>query len=122
MSKTFTWIFYNHCEETKEPTYGPHYWDDEQLIGKNMYHSLEDLMKTNLSDSIKNRLNKAKNGTLIKVMKYGTRDDLMLKCISDDEIIYLNKIMDIDNKLMLLNQEIIELEKEREKLNTKLLK
>jgi len=114
MNKIFIWWFDDNSYENDCITYGPHYWGDEQLIGKNIYHTLEDLLKIGLSDSIKKRLTTAKIGTCIKVMKYGTRGDLMLKCISEDKVDYANEVKNIDNKISLMHKEIMELEKKRE--------
>lgn len=122
MNKTFIWWFKDNCYGENLVTYGPHFYGDEQLIGKNISHTLEELLKIGLSDSIKARLNSAKKGTCIKVMKYSTRGDLMLKCISEDEIDYVKQLKEADDKLILLQEEMRQLEKERKKLNTKLIK
>jgi hypothetical protein len=122
MGKTFIWWKEDRCYGEDLVTYGPHYQGDVQLIGKNISHTLEELLKIGLSDSIKARLTSAKKGTCIKVMKYGTRGDLMLKCISEDELDYVKQLKEADDKLILLQEEIRQLEKERKKLNTKLIK
>lgn len=122
MGKTFIWWQEDRYYGEDLVIYGPHYQGDVQLIGKNISHTLEELLKIGLSDSIKTRLTSAKKGTCIRVMKYSTRGDLMLKCISEDELDYVKQLKEADDKLILLQEEIRQLEKEKEKLNKRLLK
>jgi len=95
--KYFMWYDSDTTRGGQHPIYGPHYYFDEQIIGKAYYHSLDDLMKTSISDSIKKRLRGAKIGTKIKVHYLHSNGNLMLMCISEKQIELL-KTLDVNNK------------------------
>lgn len=102
------------------PCYGPHYSGDERLIGKRLYHSLDDLLKINLSDSIKKRLKSAKIDTKIKIHYLHSNGDLMVKRITEAEARLLNNLSVYNDTLTLLDKEKSVVEKSREEIINRL--
>ena len=101
--------------------YGPHYYGDEQKIGKRLYHNLDELLQMNVSDSLKKRLVSAKPGTKIKVHRLHSNGDLMLKRLNSDEVEsvkYLEKLHKEYNKI---NQQLGAVEDSIDKVEKKLL-
>lgn len=95
------------------PICGPHYYGDAKLIGKKCYHSLEELLKMSIADSLKKRLISAKIGTRIKVHYLHSCGDLMLKRIDDDQVKALNEAIKIDEEISALNEKAESLKKNR---------
>lgn len=102
-------------------TYGPHYSGDEQLIGKKLYHSLEDLLRTTISESVKKRLISAKPGTKIKVHYLHRGGDLMLKRIDGSQTAILDHLECNHKEQIELNQRVNKLESEAEQIDNLLL-
>ncbi len=102
-------------------TYGPHHFHDENLIGKKLYHSLEDLLKTTISDSIKKRLISAKPGTKIKVHYLHRGGDLMLKRIDESQVAIIDQLENNYTQQREINQRYRKLEQEAEEINNLLL-
>jgi hypothetical protein len=92
--------------------------EDQHTSSKSIYHSLSELLKTPLSDSVKKRIKRARIGTSIKVRSLHSRGDLMLKCVSEEEVRKLDRIKDINNEL----KEMHMLKKELDKLESELTK
>ncbi len=115
MEKYFAW--YDRSDRFKHrPYYGPHYVIDINAVrGKNLYHSLSDLMKTSISDSVKKRLTSAKVGTKIKVHSLHSDGNLMLKCIDEEQVKILNDIHK-------LHDDAVELDKKQKAIELKLEK
>jgi len=98
------------------PILGPYMSYDNKIIGEKYYHSLEELMKINISDSIKKKLMTSKIGTKIKIMRLHSCGNLMLIRIDNKQIEYLNKLSDIINIEVELKTKIYKLKKEEEDL------
>lgn len=111
-----------HDYQRGGPCYGPHYAVDEELIGKKLFHSLEDLLKTKatFSESIKKRLINSKVGTKIKVHYLHRSGNLMLRRVSEEELKIISRLEEIYNKERELNSEINKLELESEVIRKKL--
>lgn len=86
--KLFMW----YDSSDNKPWAGPHYYGDENLIGKKLYHTLDDLLKTSISDSIKKRLSGAKIGTRIKIHYLHSSGDLMVKRITEEQAKSLDEL------------------------------
>ena len=102
------------------PTYGPHYYGDEQLIGKKLYHPLSDLLKMRIIDSLKKLLSGAKLGTKIKVHYLHSNGDLMLTRIDDDQIKMLDQLAKHYTDYSKHRKEMKEVEEKMDALNKKL--
>ena len=102
--------------------YGPHMSYDVTLIGKSMYHSLTDLLKMNISESIKKRLSSSKVGTSVKISYYHSNGNLMVKCIDSSELGNVMIIHENHTEAEIYRKRIIELDLANKKLMSKLLK
>jgi len=98
------------------PILGPYMSYDNKLIGEKYYHTLEDLLKIYLSDSIKKKLMSAKIGTKIKIMRLHSSGDLMVMRIDDTQREYLDKLAKVINEKMELNKKVWILEKDVENI------
>jgi hypothetical protein len=104
------------------PYYGPHYFGDEYFIKKKLYHSLSDLKKISISNSIKKRLAGARIGTEIKIHYLHSSGDLYLRRISESETKILDKVHEYNIKHQKLNNEILKLEKKKNSLISEIWK
>jgi len=86
--KLFMW----YDSGNNEPYAGPHYYNDEKLIGKNLYYCLDDMLKMNISDYLKKRLKGAKIGTQIKIHYLHSSGDLMVKRITEEQAKFLDEL------------------------------
>lgn len=111
-SKYFMWY---DSGRPSHPIYGPHYHVDTELIGRAYYHSLEDLLKMRISESLKKKLNSAKIGTRILVHYLHSNGDLMLKRINENQLDSLNKMIALNQEIDLLEEKIKKLENEKDK-------
>jgi len=82
MEETKYFMWYDSGDN--KPWYGPHYYSDVDIIGKKLYHTLDELLKTSISDSIKKKLKGAKLGTKIKIHYLHSSGNLMVKRIDED--------------------------------------
>jgi hypothetical protein len=114
--KFFMWYDSGH----DAPCYGPHYYYDEQLIGKKLYHSLEDMLKMSISEALKKRLNGAKIGTKIKMHYLHSNGNLMVKRIDEKEVKQLDELDKMNDEWTKIIKKQYLLEKEREKVIAKL--
>jgi len=110
-TKFFVW--YDSDRRHDEPMYGPYMIYDEKLIESKYYHSLDDLLKINISDSLKKRLISAKVGTSIKISYLHSAGNLMVKCISKEDVLKLNNLIDLDNEYYKIENELSEINKKR---------
>lgn len=110
--KYFMW--YDNDDYRGGPFFGPHYTGDVELIGKKLFHSLDDLLKTKatFSESTKKRLMSAKPGTKIKAHYLHSSGDLMVKRISEKEV---NLLLQLEKSY----DNMQELEKELNKIKLK---
>lgn len=70
----------------KEIWPGPHYVHDIKKIGKKLTHTLDELLKMDVSDSIKKKLLKAKPGSSVLIHNLHANGDLYVQRLSDDKI------------------------------------
>lgn len=114
-SKVFMWVF------DGMPYYGPHYSWDVDAIGASLVHDLEDLLKTNISESIKRRLANAKIGTEFNVLKLCTRGYLKLKRINLDELAIAVELIKINSQYTALRSQLSKVDEVRIDLSKKLM-
>jgi hypothetical protein len=101
--KEETKIFVWYDSSCYEPIYGPHMYGDVKTIGKKLCHTLDDLLKMDISESLKKRLTGAKIGSNIKIHYLHSNGNLMVKRINPE---YATTLNDIDR----INKENIEME------------
>lgn len=118
--KFFMW--YDSDDHKMGPCYGPHYYGDQAKIGKKLYHNLEELLKMNIPDSLKKRLQGAKVGTKIKIHYLHSCGNLMVRRISTEEVSELNMLEKLNKQISDMQKEIFKLEEERNLIKTKLFK
>ena len=116
--KIFMWY---DSDDRHGPCYGPHYYVDTEAIGKRLYHNLDELLKTSISDSIKKRLSNAKPGTKIKVHRLHSNGDMMLKRLSPEEVESVKYLEDLMEQHSEVSQKLYALEKSIDKMKSKLL-
>lgn len=118
--KYFMW--YDSDDYRGGPCYGPHYAVDEKLIGKKLFHSLDDLLKTKstFSESTKKRLISAKPGTKIKAHYLHSSGDLMVKRISEKEVNLLLQLEKSYDNIQELKIELNKIELKAEDIIKKL--
>ena len=102
--------------------YDPHMLYDQKLIGKSFYHSLTDLLKMNISDSIKKRLSSSKIGTSVKISYYHSQGDIMVKRIDPTELGNVMKLHENIQEVEIYRKRVSDLDIENRKLMSKLLK
>lgn len=119
MEEVRYFMWYDTDYRSRGADYGPHYYGDEKKIGKRLYHTLDDLLETSLSDSVKKRLKGAKIGTKIKAHYLHSSGDLMLKRIDPEVTKILDKIMKLDKESSKLRTEVGKKEYEVEQLFSK---
>jgi hypothetical protein len=98
------------------PCYGPHNYFDEQKIGKKLHHSLDDMLKMNISNSLKKRLTKAKIGTKIKIQYLHSSGDLMVMRIDETILKYLDELEKVNDEYYIIENKRRKLNGEREGL------
>jgi len=114
--KYFMWFdSYNN-----EPCYGPHYYCDVDKIGKKYYHTLEDLLKTRISESLKKKLSGAKIGTKIKIHYLHLNGNLMVKRIDENQVKILDTLTKSTKEWSKVNEKLNEIEEDRRKLISKI--
>ena len=116
--KYFMWYDSGH----NEPFRGPHYYCDVDIIGKKYYHTLNELLKTSISDSIKKKLTGAKLGTKIKIHYLHLNGNLMVKRIDENQVKILDNLNKSTKEWSTVNEKLNQIEIEREKLINKLKK
>jgi len=89
MKKYFMWIATDAYGE--EPMKAPYYASDVEKIGKKFYHSLNDILKMDISDSTKARLRNAAVGGRIKIHDLHANGDLYAVCIDQNNIPMIKK-------------------------------
>ena len=102
------------------PIMGPFFYEDRQIIKPECYHSLDELLKTNISDSIKKRLASAKVGTRIKMHYFHSCGDMMVKRISDEQLRALQESLSLDPEIMELDKKLSDLRTKQKKILHKL--
>jgi hypothetical protein len=110
-TKYFAW----YDDSNNTPYYGPHMRADEQIIGKKLYHTLDDLLKMDISESIKKRLKGAKIGSKIKIHYLHSNGDLMVKRINPEDVLILEQINFINHHNREMEKEICENNGKRDK-------
>lgn len=99
---------------------GPHMWFDSQKIGNKYYHSLEDLLKMDISDSIKKRLTGAKIGTVVKIQYLHSSGDLKVRRINEDELKILDELTLSIDEYTVLQKQLNLVDEKIDELNNKL--
>ena len=115
--KYFMWY-----DSGRGPTYGPHYYGDSEKIGKSLYHSIDDLLKIDVSESLKKRLVSAKPGTKIKVHYLHSAGNLMLKCLSPEEVERVMSLKILHDKVEKISKEMYTLNKKISTITDSLMK
>lgn len=101
--------------------YGPYFSYDVELVGgKALYHSVDSLLNTSLSDSIKKRLKGARIGTKIKAHYLHSCGDMMLKCITPEQAKQLDIVDYNIKKISELRKQMYELEKKNEEITSQI--
>jgi hypothetical protein len=113
-------VFMWYDNGDNKPFYGPWMYGDSDLIGKKLYHPLDELLKMNISDSIKKKLKSARMGTKIKIHYLHSSGDLMVKRIDEEQIKILDQLNDSTAKYSILNKQMNEIDEKRKKLIEKL--
>ena len=113
-------IFMWYDSGDNEPFYGPWMYGDSELIGKKLYHPLDELLKMNISDSIKKKLKSAKIGTKVKIHYLHSSGDLMVKRIDENQSKILDQLSDSTAKYSALNKQMDEVDGKRRELIQKL--
>ncbi len=114
MEKDKYFMWYDSDDRRQHPTYGPHYSSDIKIVGgAKCYHSLEQMLQMNISDSLKKRLINCKIGTKIKIHYLHSEGDLMVKCISSKEVVILDEYMENNNKIKSLEEQVRKIESEQ---------
>lgn len=103
---------FNTYHPDPKPYYGPHYYGDEQKIGKKTYHTLDELLKIGLSNSVRKRLKGAKIGSEIKAHRLHANGDLMLVRITEDQKVLLDEYMEVVGEIVKLGKKMNKLNKE----------
>jgi hypothetical protein len=114
--KYFMW----YDNYNNEPCHGPHYYCDVNKIGKKYYHTLDELLKTSISDSIKKRLIGAKIGTKIKIHYLHSNGDLMVKRVDENQMKILDTLTKSTKEWSKINEKLNQIEEDRRKLISKI--
>lgn len=86
---------------------GPYYDNWQQAIGeKRYYHTLEELLKMPLAESLKKRLISAKEGTKIKLHHLHSCGDVAIRRLKADELAELRAMAIACQRLTEVNEEI----------------
>lgn len=118
--KIFMWFATNSYGE--QPWQGPHYQTDVDKIGKKLYHNLRDLLKMDISDAMKKKLQNAKPGKKITLHSLHANGNLMLKCLSETKVKQVKELDKLKKKSYRANLRAKELSSEYEKQFSKILK
>jgi hypothetical protein len=115
--KYFMWYDSAHRDW---PIVGPFFYEDRKIIEPRCYHSLDELLKTGISDSLKRRLSSAKTGTRIKMHYLHSCGDMMVKRISDEQLKALKEALSLDPEIMETDKKLSDLRTKKKKILHKL--
>lgn len=121
--RVFSWLSIGYNGEHQ--VHGPYYTNwIEAIGGERYYHTLEEMLKLPLSDSMKKRLSSAKEGTKIKMHHYSRGTDRYVVRLTKNEIKEVLEKNNLSNRLDEVNKEIMQatsdLQKEKAKLQKQL--
>ena len=102
------------------PIVGPFFYEDRKIIEPRCYHSLDELLKIGISNSLKKRLSSAKTGTRIKMHYLHSCGDMMVKRISDEQLKALKEALSLDPEIMDLDKKLSDLRAKQKKIFHKL--
>lgn len=100
---------------------GPYYDSHTKKIGRKSYHTLSELLKLDLEDSVKKNLIKARPGSRVFFLDYCSTGSLMLKCITKEKLKSLKKLDTLYKKIAIKQSELKRAEKEYEKAEKSLI-
>ena len=117
--KIFMW--YTTGAYRAEVCKGPFYDDHVKKIGRKGYHTLSELLKLDLEDSVRKNLIKARPGSKVFFLDYCSTGSLMLKCITKEKLKTLKKLDTLYKKITIKDSELKRAEKEYEKAEKSLI-
>ena len=106
----------------KEIWPGPHYVSDIKKIGKKLTHTLEELLKMDVSDSIKKKLLKAKPGSSVFIHNLHANGDLYVQRLSDDKIKKVEEFRKTNNQVCKAVEKVKTLTNKKNHIRSLLLK
>ena len=112
-NKIFMW--YTTGAYSADLCYGPYYQSDIEKIGRKSYHTLNELLKLDLEDSVRKKLLKARPGSRIHFLDYCSTGSMMLKCITKEKLKSFKKLETLYKTISEKESELKKLEKEYKK-------
>lgn len=101
--KMFKWF---DSYRPNEPFYGPYFTAGVELIGSKLIHTESELLKLDLSETIKNRIRSARENTVIKICYLHNAGYLCIRRMTKQEISKVNHINNLKNELANVSEEI----------------
>ncbi len=117
MNKYFVWY---DSSRPGRPCTGPFYFDEVEKIGKKICHSLDDMLKMNLSDSMRRKLEGAKLGTSIKMHRLHSTGDMMVRCVDESKLPAVDDYSFTASELRSIEEKEKKLKRELELLGSKI--
>ena len=101
---------------------GPHYVNDQKKIGRKITHTLEELLKMDVEDSIKKKLKNAKPGHSVFINNLYASGDLYVKRLREEEIEAVKKFREINNEVSKYFKKTKSLQQKKQDIQSSLLK